>query len=99
MKKIRVAVNGYGVIGKRVAEGITLQDDMELIGIGDVVADWRIQTIASKGYDVFANTNEGRKAMEQENILVTGSLDDLLAAADIVVDCAPKKFGAQNADH
>ncbi|MEO7989303.1 MAG: hypothetical protein ABI663_07165 [Chryseolinea sp.] len=30
MKKIRVAVNGYGVIGKRVADAVTLQDDMEL---------------------------------------------------------------------
>lgn len=28
--KVRVAVNGYGVIGKRVAHAITLQDDMTL---------------------------------------------------------------------
>jgi len=28
-----VAVNGYGVIGKRVADAVALQDDMELIGI------------------------------------------------------------------
>ena len=32
MKKIKVAVNGYGVIGKRVANAVTLQDDMELMG-------------------------------------------------------------------
>ena len=29
--KIRVAVNGYGVIGKRVAAAVTLQDDMTLV--------------------------------------------------------------------
>ncbi|REL38999.1 type II glyceraldehyde-3-phosphate dehydrogenase [Rhodohalobacter sp. SW132] len=97
MKKINVAVNGYGVIGKRIAEALDLQDDMELIGIGDVAADWRIKVAAQK-YSVFANTEEGRNAMAQENIQVAGDLDDLLDGADVVVDCAPKKFGAQNAE-
>ena len=98
MKKIKVAVNGYGVIGKRVAEAITLQDDMELIGVGDVAADWRIKVAASKGYPLFANTEEGRKAMNEQNIFVTGDLDDMLSKADLVVDCAPAKFGVQNAE-
>jgi glyceraldehyde-3-phosphate dehydrogenase (NAD(P)) len=97
MKKINVAVNGYGVIGKRIAEAIDLQDDMELVGIGDVAADWRIKAAALKGYSVFANTDEGRKAMNDKNIPVAGGLDDLLELADLVIDCAPKKFGAQNA--
>ena len=30
MNRIRVAVNGYGVIGKRVADAVRLQDDMVL---------------------------------------------------------------------
>jgi glyceraldehyde-3-phosphate dehydrogenase (NAD(P)) len=70
---------------------------MELVGIGDVAADWRIKAAAQK-YTVFANTEEGRKAMGKANIPVAGGLDDLLDAADVVVDCAPKKFGAQNAE-
>lgn len=41
----RVAVNGYGVIGKRVADAVALQDDMELVGVADVIMDsesaWR----------------------------------------------------------
>lgn len=40
MNKIRVAVNGYGVIGKRIADAVALQDDMELVGVADVVTDW-----------------------------------------------------------
>jgi len=43
MTKIRVAVNGYGVIGKRIADAVALQDDIELIGIADVITDWRIR--------------------------------------------------------
>lgn len=92
MKKINVAVNGYGVIGKRVAEAVALQKDMELVGIGDVAADWRIKTAAQK-YAVFANTEEGHRAMVNQKIEVAGDLNDLLDAADVVVDCAQKNSG------
>ncbi|MFA5669820.1 MAG: type II glyceraldehyde-3-phosphate dehydrogenase [Balneolaceae bacterium] len=98
MEKIKVVVNGYGVIGKRVVEAVALQDDMELVGIGDVAADWRIKVAALKGFPLFANTEEGQKVMEEQNIPVAGNLDDMLSKADLVVDCAPKKFGAQNAE-
>lgn len=39
--KLRVAVNGYGVIGKRVADAVAAQDDMEIVGIAgrDRLAD------------------------------------------------------------
>ncbi len=30
--KLRVAVNGYGVIGKRVADAVALQPDMQIVG-------------------------------------------------------------------
>ncbi len=29
-RKVRVAVNGYGVIGKRIADAVVAQDDMHL---------------------------------------------------------------------
>ena len=30
---VKVAINGYGTIGKRVADAITMQDDMEVVGV------------------------------------------------------------------
>ena len=39
MKKVKVAVNGYGVIGKRIADAVGLQEDMELVGVCDVMSD------------------------------------------------------------
>lgn len=47
MKKIKVAVNGYGVIGKRVADAVRQQDNMELIGVASAWLMWGL-TIASK---------------------------------------------------
>lgn len=98
MKKIKVAVNGYGVIGKRVADAIMLQGDMELIGICDVATDWRIKVANIKEIPVYAFNGETYEKMKQSGIVVVGLLDDLLKKAEIVVDCAPKKFGAQNAE-
>lgn len=96
MKKIKVAVNGYGVIGKRVADAVTLQDDMELIGVCDIITDWRIKIAVRNGYPVFAFNDEFRKQMENAEIQVLGNLSDLITIADIIVDCTPKNIAAKN---
>ncbi|MDQ3019036.1 MAG: type II glyceraldehyde-3-phosphate dehydrogenase [Bacteroidota bacterium] len=96
MKKIRVAVNGYGVIGKRIADAVALQDDMELIGIADVVSDWRIKVAVSKKYSVYASSAEAVATMKTNGIDVKGTLDDLLKNADVVCDATPKKIASLN---
>jgi len=35
MAKTKIAVVGYGVIGQRLADGVALQKDMELMGVVD----------------------------------------------------------------
>ena len=98
MSKIKVAVNGYGVIGKRVAEAVQKQQDMELVGICDVATDWRIKVAIVKRIPVYGFDQVTVGKMNEAGISTNGTLDELLAKADIVVDCAPKKFGAQNAE-
>lgn len=98
ISKIRVAVNGYGVIGKRVADAVALQDDMELVGIADVGADWRMRVAAGKGFALHAATTDAAAAMSKVGLKVAGTLDDLLAAADVIVDCTPKRIAAKNVE-
>lgn len=95
-KRARVAVNGYGVIGKRVADAVALQDDMQLVGIADVVYDYRIKIAVERGYPIYASVPEKRAEMEAAGIPVAGTLDDLLGQVDIVADCTPKGIGARN---
>ncbi|MEX0600045.1 MAG: type II glyceraldehyde-3-phosphate dehydrogenase [Rhodothermales bacterium] len=95
-QKIRVAVNGYGVIGKRVADAVAVQEDMTLAGVADVVTDWRARVVRSKNYRLFGATVERTDAMEVSGLDPAGTLDDLLDGADIVVDCTPKKVAAGN---
>lgn len=94
--KVRVAVNGYGVIGKRVADAVALQDDMELVGVSDVVSDYRVRLAVEHGYPVHASTDEARVEMESAGVPVAGNLGDLLHNVDVVADCAPKKIAASN---
>jgi glyceraldehyde-3-phosphate dehydrogenase (NAD(P)) len=96
LEKIRVAVNGYGVIGKRVADAIMLQPDMQLVGVGDVVTDYRIKAAVVAGLPIYASLPAKVAEMRAAGIPIAGTLDDLLAQSDVVVDCTPKGIGAKN---
>ncbi|MEM0453279.1 MAG: type II glyceraldehyde-3-phosphate dehydrogenase [Sulfolobales archaeon] len=95
---IKVLVNGYGVIGKRVADAVSKQDDLKLVGISDVVADWRVKLASSKGIDVYASISEKVYEMEKGGVRVSGTLEDLLrnGGVDVIIDCTPAKVGAKN---
>jgi glyceraldehyde-3-phosphate dehydrogenase (NAD(P)) len=96
--RIRVAVNGYGVIGKRVADAVIRQDDMELAGIADIGADWRMRVVPHKGFALYGATAEHADVMRRSGLDVAGTLDELLDSADVVVDCTPKRIAAKNVE-
>jgi glyceraldehyde-3-phosphate dehydrogenase (NAD(P)+) (phosphorylating) len=95
-QKVRVAVNGYGVIGKRIVDAVVAQEDMELVGVADVVSDWRIKIALEKGYPLFASTTEAAASMRAAGIPLGGTLDDLLQQVDVIADATPKKIAAAN---
>lgn len=98
LNKTKVAVNGYGVIGKRVADAVRSQDDMVLVGIADVAVDWRMRVAERKKYKIFGASDDAAMAMQNAAIETAGTLDDLLSEADIVVDCTPKRIATGNVE-
>lgn len=97
-RKIRVAVNGYGVIGKRVAAAVIQQQDMVLAGVSDVVTDWRAHMAIQNGCRLFGATPDHVASMRNAGLGIAGTLDDLLGEADVIVDCTPKRIAAKNVD-
>ena len=96
MDKVRVTVNGYGVIGKRVADAVRLQPDMVLVGVSDVASDYRVKAAVEHKIDVYASLPGKVDEMKARGIPVAGTLDDLLLQTDVVVDCTPKGIAARN---
>lgn len=95
MSKVKVAINGYGTIGKRVADAVALQDDMEIIGISKTRPNFEAKTAAMKGYDIYTPADK-TDAFKSDGYTVAGSIEDMIKAADIVVDCTPGKVGVSN---
>ncbi len=97
-RTVRVAVNGYGVIGKRVADAVTAQHDMTLAGVADIATDWRVAMARAKGYPLYGATPEQTRTMHEAKLEPAGALADLLSVSDIIVDCTPKKAAAENVE-
>lgn len=98
METVTVAVNGYGVIGKRVVDAVRQQPDMQLVGVGDVASDWRVRAALELGLPIYAATSEAADTMRAAGLVISGDLEDLLGLADVVVDAGPKGVGAANLD-
>ncbi|MGQ4833014.1 MAG: type II glyceraldehyde-3-phosphate dehydrogenase [Candidatus Asgardarchaeia archaeon] len=93
--RVKVAVNGYGTIGKRVADAIKLQPDMELVGIAKTKPDYFALLAKNMGIDVYAIDGHEEK-FENFGFKIKGALSDLLEKVDVVVDTAPGGKGIEN---
>lgn len=96
--RIRVGINGYGVIGKRVADAVAKQDDMQLAGVSDIATDWRTRIAVNRDFPLYGANEENVQAMRAAGLPVSGALEDLLGQVDIMVDCTPKKIAAHNVE-
>ncbi len=98
MSKIRVGVAGYGVIGQRLADGVALQGDMELVGIADVAPTLSIRALKEKGmpYDLYLVDGADKTKFDELNIPVSGTFEDLLDKVDIMLDSSPGGVGVKN---
>jgi glyceraldehyde-3-phosphate dehydrogenase (NAD(P)) len=95
--KVKVAVNGYGTIGKRVADAVVRQPDMTLVGVAKTRPSFEARRAVERGYPLFLAGSGSRPEFEHAGLPVAGTIDDLVALADIVVDSAPEKVGKENA--
>jgi len=93
----RVAVNGYGTIGKRVADAVAAQPDMTLVGVAKTRPNFEAEQAVANGYPLYAAIEERADRFAEAGIELAGLVDELIAEADIVVDATPSGIGAQNA--
>jgi glyceraldehyde-3-phosphate dehydrogenase (NAD(P)) len=95
MAKAKIAVNGYGTIGKRVADAVRAQDDMEIVGISKTKPNYEAAVAHLLGYDIYAPA-ENVGAFEKAGMPAAGTIEEMLEKADLVVDCTPGGIGEKN---
>ena len=107
-KKIRVGVAGYGTIGQRLADGVAMQGDMELVGIADLAPTLSLPAlrendmIGANGVQIqpLSRRRRGQGGVRQpKDIPVAGSFDELCQKVDIMLDSAPGGVGAKNKEN
>ena len=104
MKKIKVGVAGYGTIGQRLADGVAMQGDMELVGIADLAPTLAIRALREKDmigannvkYNLYLVDGADKSAFDEMDIPVTGSFEELCKSVDIMLDSSPGGVGAKN---
>jgi glyceraldehyde-3-phosphate dehydrogenase (NAD(P)) len=90
---VKVAINGYGTIGKRVADAVSLQDDMEISGVVKTRPTFEARLAIENGFPLYAANDESFKNFKEAGLKTEGTLKELLGQSNIVIDCTPKKAG------
>lgn len=98
MNKVKVGVVGYGVIGQRLADGVALQGDMELVGVADIAPTLSVRALAERDmpYKFFNASPENAGKLAEAGIPVSGCLEDMVRQSDIILDASSAGVGAIN---
>lgn len=82
MSKIRIAINGFGRIGRNVAKCLleTYPNDMEIVGINDLTDAATLAHLFQ--YDSFFGTFEGTMAHDETSLTINGTKIPVFAQKD-----------------
>ncbi|MFB6280493.1 MAG: type II glyceraldehyde-3-phosphate dehydrogenase [Haloferacaceae archaeon] len=91
---IQVGVNGYGTIGKRVADAVDEMPDMELVGISKASPNHTADAARRRGFSVYT-PDDRQDAFDEAGLRTAGNVEDLIQDSEIVVDTTPAGMGAE----
>ena len=95
---IKVGVNGYGTIGGRVADAVTKQKDMELVGVTKFTPDYRAKLAIDKGIQIYVPDAEGAAKFAKAKIPTQGTLQELMKKVDVMVEATDEEVASGNKD-
>jgi glyceraldehyde-3-phosphate dehydrogenase (NAD(P)) len=94
--KLRVGVNGFGTIGKRVADAVVRQPDLELVGVAKTRPGFEARRAVERGYPLYVAGAGAPEKFTAVGLPVAGRLADLLGNVDVIVDATPEDVGREN---
>jgi glyceraldehyde-3-phosphate dehydrogenase (NAD(P)) len=92
---VQIFLNGFGNIGRRLATALSKDKSINLVGIAKYSPDEETEKAIKKGYKVFV-PKELEKQFQNKNYMISGTVEDAIKQADIVIDAAKEGKGFQN---
>ncbi len=93
---LKVAINGYGTIGKRVADAVAAQPDMDVIGVSKTRPSAEAFVAMQRGYPIFIADPAKKGSFDKAGVPIAGSVEEMVRQADVVIDATPGDVGAKN---
>jgi glyceraldehyde-3-phosphate dehydrogenase (NAD(P)) len=94
---LRVAINGFGTIGKRVADAVAKQPDMKVVGVAKTQPSFEARTAVERGFPLFVSDPAKIEGFGVAGLPVAGTVAEMLEVADVIVDATPESIGRSNA--
>ncbi|MFL6477129.1 MAG: type II glyceraldehyde-3-phosphate dehydrogenase [Nitrososphaera sp.] len=92
---VRVFINGYGNIGRRLASSLVLDKEIQLVGVAKYSIDDKVKEALENRYDVYVPRKMIGNFKEQ-GYKVTGSINEAVEQCDLVIDAAKEGMGFDN---
>lgn len=90
---LAIGVNGYGTIGKRVADAVDAQPDMEVAGVAKRSPNHEAANAHARGFALYTTDEDRQQAFDAAGLPAAGLVDDLIAKSDVIVDATPGGVG------
>ncbi|HEX6379115.1 MAG TPA: type II glyceraldehyde-3-phosphate dehydrogenase [Nitrososphaeraceae archaeon] len=92
---VRVFINGYGNIGRRLASAFSHDKEIQFIGIGKYSIDDKLDEAFAKKFPVYV-PEEKISEFRQKGYDISGTITDAIKSSDLVIDAAKEGFGYKN---
>ena len=95
MVLVKVFINGYGNIGRRLASAFALDKEIQLIGVAKYSIDDKVKEAFENHFDVYV-PKEAIGTFSEKGYHVAGSVEEAVKQCDFVVDAAKEGMGYDN---
>ena len=92
---VRIFINGYGNIGRRLASALSVDKEIQFVGVAKYTVDEKVKEALDNRYGVYV-PQEMMPVFKENGYNVTGAVKDAVAACDLVVDAAKEGGGFAN---
>jgi glyceraldehyde-3-phosphate dehydrogenase (NAD(P)) len=92
---VKVFINGYGNIGRRLASALSADKEIQFVGVAKYTVDDKVKEALDNNYNVFV-PKDMIPAFKDKSYDVTGSVEEAVRQSDFVIDAAKEGGGYDN---